>query len=61
MQRIILIPLGLAFTNQVIAHPSLTPHSHPHGISALAGLDSLLAVALIVAGGWVVWKLTRWR
>ena len=47
----------LLFNGAAQAHESLVPHSHPHGVSLLPGLDTfvvggifLLAAALVAYG-----------
>jgi hypothetical protein len=49
-----------AFSVPAQAHVSLVPHSHPHGLSVLPGIDiialGLLALAAVLI---VYWKFRR--
>jgi hypothetical protein len=42
------------------AHESLVPHSHPHGVSMLPGLDTIAVAVLALAAVFVTyWKFGR--
>jgi|SoiMethySBSTD1v2_1073268.scaffolds.fasta_scaffold5529316_1 hypothetical protein len=49
-----------SFSTAVQAHESLMPHTHPHGVSMLPGIDifacGLLALAAVLI---VYWKFRR--
>jgi hypothetical protein len=47
--RIFLTLLALVSTGPALAHPSLVPHTHPHGPSALPDLE-LFVVAVVIIG-----------
>jgi hypothetical protein len=51
--------LAFAGVSAASAHPSLIAHDHPHGLSALAGLDTLVLAALVLAFALAVWKQVR--
>jgi hypothetical protein len=57
--KTIIALLAFAGLSTASAHPSLVAHDHPHGLSALAGLDSLLVAALVVALALAAWKRVR--
>lgn len=62
MRKMIFIAAAtLVHADSALAHPAVVDHDHPHGASALLGLDTLAAVAglLAVAAGWRI--ITRWR
>jgi len=51
-----MLPLSFAlFAGAAQAHESLVPHHHPHGISALPGLDSIGIAALLLALGLIAY------
>ena len=51
-----MLPLSFAlFAGAAQAHESLVPHRHPHGISALPGLDSIGIAALLLALGLIAY------
>ena len=51
-----MLPLSFAlFAGAAQAHESLVPHHHPHGISALPGLDSIGLAALVLALGLIAY------
>ena len=51
-----LLPLSFAlFAGAAQAHESLVPHHHPHGISALPGLESIGIAALLLALGLIAY------
>jgi len=41
------------------AHDALVPHSHPHGISAFAGLDVLAGLFALPIVAWLVYRYLR--
>ena len=49
MKRYVLSMLLILLPAVALAHPSLMPHSHPHGMSPLAGIDIFLAMMLALA------------
>ena len=50
----------LLFTGAAQAHESLMPHSHPHGVSMLPGLDTIAVAVLALAAALVTyWKFGR--
>jgi len=51
-----MLPLSFAlFAGAAQAHESLVPHHHPHGISALPGLESTGIAALLLALGLIAY------
>jgi len=58
MKTIVAI-LTLASVTAASAHPSLIAHDHPHGISAFAGLDTLLLAVFAGAIALAAWKQVR--
>ena len=51
-----MLPLSFAlFAGAAQAHESLVPHHHPHGISALPGLESIGVAALLLVLGLIVY------
>ena len=51
-----MLPLSFAlFAGAAQAHESLVPHHHPHGISALPGLESIGIAALLLALGLIAY------
>jgi hypothetical protein len=51
-----MLPLSFAlFAGAAQAHESLVPHHHPHGISALPGLESIGVAALLLALGLIAY------
>jgi len=51
-----MMPLSFAlFAGAAQAHESLVPHHHPHGISALPGLESIGIAALLLALGLIAY------
>ena len=51
-----MLPLSFAlFVGAAQAHESLVPHHHPHGISALPGLESIGVAALLLALGLIAY------
>ena len=51
-----MLPLSFAlFAGAAQAHESLVPHHHPHGISALPGLESIGIAALLLVLGLIVY------
>ena len=57
--KTIITLLTFAGISAASAHPSLIAHDHPHGLSALAGLDSLVIAALVIAFALAAWKQVR--
>jgi len=54
--------LALLFVNGAQAHESLMPHSHPHGVSMLPGLEtSLVALLALAAVTLALWTVRRAR
>jgi hypothetical protein len=58
MKTIVAI-LAFAGISGASAHPSLVAHDHPHALSALAGLDTLLLASLVIGTALAVWKQVR--
>jgi hypothetical protein len=52
-----LIALLSAFSTPVLAHESLAPHAHPHGLSMLAGNDAVIGMLFALA----VCLVAYWR
>jgi len=51
-----ILPLSLSLlAGAAQAHESLVPHHHPHGISALPGLESIGIAALLLALGLIAY------
>lgn len=61
--RIYTTALAVAhLSSSAFAHPSLVRHDHPHGPSALLGLDALALVGLgIGAAALALWLARRGR
>ena len=49
---------GLAAV-QAHAHEALVPHNHPHGVSAFAGIDILLALFALPIVAYVIYRSVR--
>jgi hydrogenase/urease accessory protein HupE len=56
MRKALLTLAASLVATEAFAHPSLFPHHHPHGPSALLGLDTILLIALVGVLGWLVWR-----
>ena len=54
-----LAALMCVVSTAALAHPALIAHDHPHEASALLGLDTLFAAAIVVALALAVWKQVR--
>jgi hypothetical protein len=50
MKRAFLVSIGVMVPASALAHPSVMPHQHPHGVSLLPDLGALLLAALVVGG-----------
>jgi hypothetical protein len=50
MKRAFLVSIGVMVPAAVLAHSSVMPHEHPHGVSLLPDLGALLLAALLVGG-----------
>ena len=59
MKSIIAAALSLSVVSAASAHPSFIAHEHPHGFTALAGLDTLLLAAFVAALAFAAWKQVR--
>ncbi|MEH2484650.1 hypothetical protein [Bradyrhizobium sp. AZCC 2230] len=58
MKRIIM--LLSAFSMPARAHESLAPHDHPHGLSMLAGSDTVICILFALVVGLVAyWRFRR--
>jgi hypothetical protein len=56
----VLTALFLAAAAAAQAHESLVPHSHPHGVSMLPGLDMVAWASLALAATlFAYWKFGR--
>ena len=55
--RMVLSLLLAAAANGALAHPSMFPHDHPHGL--LPNLDAVLIVALLAAFAFIVFRQIR--
>jgi hypothetical protein len=55
MKTILLLAYSLLASAGAQAHESLVPHHHPHGISALPGLESVGVAALVLAVGLIAY------
>jgi hypothetical protein len=55
--KIILSLLLIAAANSALAHPSMFPHDHPHGL--LPNLDAVLIVVLLAAFAFIVFRQIR--
>jgi len=50
----------LSFVASAQAHESLVPHTHPHGVSVLPGLDIVACGLLALAAALIAyWKFRR--
>lgn len=58
MKMILSVPLSLAAV-AAQAHESLAPHSHPHGVSVLPGLGTVVVGAIVLAAALVAWLQFR--
>jgi hypothetical protein len=45
-----------SFITAAQAHESVVPHVHPHGASALPGIDTIVCGLLVLAGALLAWK-----
>jgi hypothetical protein len=58
MKTILVVLFSFGATAQ--AHESLVPHTHPHGVSMLPGLDILACGLLALAAALIAyWKFRR--
>jgi hypothetical protein len=55
--RIVLSFLFSMIANTALAHDSIVPHDHPHGL--LPSLDAVLAIGLLAALAFVVFARVR--
>jgi hypothetical protein len=46
----------LSFSTAAQAHESIVPHTHPHGMSMLPGIDTVAYGLLVFAGALIAWK-----
>ena len=53
MKKLMLL-FSIIVASPALAHPSIVPHDHPHGLSGLMGLDLILLVALGAIVAWIV-------
>ena len=57
--RNLLVALS-SFSTAAQAHESVVPHTHPHGVSALPGIDIIAYGLLVLAAALVAyWKFRR--
>jgi hypothetical protein len=49
----------MAFGTAAHAHESVVPHTHPHGVSMLPGIDIVACGLLVLAAALIAWKLRR--
>jgi hypothetical protein len=56
-----LLAFLFSFSATAQAHESLAPHTHPHGVSMLPGIDAAIACGLLalVAALIAYWKFRR--
>ena len=45
-----------SFSTAAQAHESVAPHTHPHGVSMLPGIDTIVYALLVLAGALIAWK-----
>jgi hypothetical protein len=57
--RMILSMLFSIVATAALAHPSVVPHQHPHGLSALPGVETVLLVMLTAGGVLALRRLMR--
>jgi len=57
--RLILSMLCSIVATAALAHPSIVPHQHPHGLTAIPGLATILLVMLSVGGFIALRRLMR--
>ena len=57
--KVILSMLFPIVATAAIAHPSVVAHQHPHGVSALPGMETILLVMLSVGGLIALRRLMR--
>jgi hypothetical protein len=55
-----LIALLSAFSMPAQAHDSLAPHAHPHGVSMLAGNDTVICMLFVLVAAVIAyWRFRR--
>jgi hypothetical protein len=59
MKRAFLVSIGVMVPASALAHPSVMPHQHPHGVSLLPDLGALLLAALLVGGAVIAVRQIR--
>jgi len=47
--KILVLILSALAAGTAQAHESLAPHTHPHGVSMLAGVETIGVAALVIA------------
>jgi len=57
--RLILSTLCSIVTTAAFAHPSIVPHQHPHGVSALPSVETVLLVMFTVGALVALRRLMR--
>jgi hypothetical protein len=45
-----------SFSTAAQAHESVVPHTHPHGVSMLPGIDTIVYGLLVLAAALIAWK-----
>ena len=58
MRRLLLVLSS--FSTAAQAHESVVPHTHPHGVSVLPGIDTIACGLLVLAAALIAyWKFRR--
>ena len=59
MKKMSLIAMAMLVPAVALAHPSIVPHEHPHGLSLLPDLGALLLAAVFVGEALIVFRHRR--
>jgi hypothetical protein len=59
MKTIVSLLLTALASVQALAHPSVVPHEHPHGVSILPDLGAMVLAAALVGAVFAVRRLLR--
>ena len=51
-----LLAVLFSFSATAQAHESLVPHTHPHGVSMLPGIDAIICALLALVVAWIVYR-----
>lgn len=56
----LIVPILIAVTAAADAHPSLVPHEHPHGVSILPDLGTIVVASIVLFSGALL-AYAKWR